>query len=167
MFLLLYSGSRTIATAEAMYFPPSFAVYRIIGSFVTSTSFTTVSWHPPLLTISGVIGFSIASDSLPSNCFLSISSALAIRSFEETSPAATCILDSCIFSKSMGFSSIASMIPAISYSVETSLLILVNSPLFSSCSRKLLKSKVSISYLVYLEISSQIFSTPIIVRRTS
>ncbi len=122
-----------------MYFPPSFSVYLIIGSFVKSTSFSTISWHSPFSTTSGGKGFSMALDSLCNNCSFFMFKALAISSLEETRPATTGMLDSFTFSKNTGFSPRASIIPAISYSVDTSFLILISSPFLSSCSKKLLK----------------------------
>jgi len=113
-----------------------------MGSFVRSTFFSTTSWHAPFSKSFGGKGFSIARDSFGSNCSLVVPMDLAIKSLEETKPATTGMMDSLIFSKKTGFSPSASMMLAISYSVETGLVIRVSSPYFWSCSMKVLKPKL-------------------------
>ncbi len=122
-----------------MYFPPSFSVYLIIGSFVKSTFSSITSWHSPLSPTVGGTGFSMALDSLCRSCFFFMPKALEISSLDDTRPATTGMLAPFGFSKNTGFSPRASIIPAISYSVETSLFMRVSSPLLVSCSKKLLK----------------------------
>ena len=134
MFRAPVWGSLTTDTAEAMYLPPSLSVYCIIGSLVKSTSVPIwmTSWHAAWVTILGATGCSMASSSLGKSCSLVMPMERQINSLEETSPATTGTLDSFTFSNMTGFSPFAAMTPAISYSVETCLVILVNSPLFWS-----------------------------------
>lgn len=116
----------------------------MIGSFVKSTSApnSTTSWHGASVTSFAGTGCSIASSSLGRSCSLVMLMLRQMSSFDETKPATTGIFDSFSFSNMMGFSPLAAMMPAISYSTETGFVIFVNSPVSLSCSMKPLNVKL-------------------------
>jgi VIT1/CCC1 family predicted Fe2+/Mn2+ transporter len=123
---------------------------------VRSTVFSTISWHSASGKSSGATGFSIAAERIGSSFSFVVPIALAMRSFEETKPPTTGMIDSFRFSKYTGFSLSASITLAISYSVDMGLVMRVNSPLFSSWSMKVLKPKSfrlvsSVTYLFVIK----------------